>query len=157
MQYPTKFTTNFNLAYFTAYGKLSQAKLSDDIIFPKYELNNIQFDNVLSESMVAPLFDIDVKFKLISTSAGFDRTHVSNIIFEFITTDASEIIQIVQKLNELTGVMSSYMYHSNRFFICIATINWYRYMNLGQNSKWNIWWLSISDKIKKINYEKAKI
>jgi len=104
----------------------------------------IFIDEHLKDKWIKDLNNIN-NIEIRSTCEGHDSTKVSHIIFRPSNQDLDSIDLIVNKLNTQDTKSMSDVGNGGLIRICVAIKNWYRLNS--DNSKWELWWDTISKKI----------
>jgi hypothetical protein len=139
--------TVFDLAYFAIYQKIppGNTRLTSPPEVERKTFNSLTVDVVLKDEWLEILCSLDIhNLKIISLSAGHDRSYLSHITFVLLnsTTEAAEILaQKYRDNNIIVGYMTLPNYP---IYFTITTKNWYRYETIqDNNSKWRNWWETV--------------
>lgn len=118
-------------------------------IYPLYlqsrMYNGLYVDLHLQDEWLNDLNNID-NIEITSTCEGHDSNHITHIIFRPVVQDVKSLEMIKRKLNIGPTKCIFDIGNGGFYRVCVAIKNWYR--NDSNNENWEMWWKTISKKIK---------
>lgn len=140
--------TVFDLAYCATYRKPPPGNIRltspPDVI--RKDFNGLIVDDVLKDEWLEILCSIDnPNVKIISISAGHNRSYLTHIIFVLLNTSIKRAEEYVEKYHSQKYINATIMYLENTpIYLAVSTKTWYRYGTIqDNNSKWRDWWEAV--------------